>query len=132
MAVAKDSAVKTLEDLKGKTVAAKASTEGYTYATSIADQYGFKVTVYEDSPTMYAAVMQGIDAACFEDRTVVNWAIKSNNLNMQTVGEVINPKEYGFAVKKGTYPELIELFNKGLENLKANGEYDKLMEKYGF
>ena len=132
MAVAKGSTVKTLEDLRGKTVAAKASTEGYTYAESIKDKYGFTVTVYEDSPTMYTAVIQGIDAACFEDRTVVEWAIKSNNLALETVGEVINPKDYGFAVKKGTNPELIDMFNKGLTNLKANGEYDKLLAKYGF
>jgi len=132
MAVAKGSTIKTMEDLRGKVVAAKASTEGYTYAESMKAEYGFTVTVYEDSPTMYAAVMQGNAVACFEDRTVVEWAIKSNALEMETVGEVINPKDYGFAVKKGTNPELIEMFNKGLANLKTNGEYDKLMEKYGF
>jgi polar amino acid transport system substrate-binding protein len=76
--------------------------------------------------------MQGINAACFEDRTVVEWAIKSQNLTMETVGDVINPKEYGFAVKKGQNPELIEKFNAGLENLKANGQYDEILAKYGF
>lgn len=132
MAVGKDSETQSLEDLRGKTVAAKASTEGYIYAESMKEEYGFTVTVYEDSPTMYSAVMQGIDVACFEDRTVVEWAIKSNSLEMETVGEVINPNNYGFAVKKGTNPELIEMFNKGLANIKASGEYDTLMEKYGF
>lgn len=132
MAVAQGSEVKTLEDLKGKVVATKASTEGFKYADSIKDEYGFTIQVYEDSPTMYAAVMQGINAACFEDRTVVEWAIKSQNLTMETVGDVINPKEYGFAVKKGQNPELIEKFNAGLENLKANGQYDEILAKYGF
>ncbi len=38
--------------------------------------------------------------------------------------------QYGFAVKKGSNPELIEMFNNGLANLRANGEYDKIIDKY--
>lgn len=132
MAVKKDSDIKTLDDLKGKTVATKASTLGYEYANSIKDQYGFTLQVYEDSPTMYTAVMQGKNAACFEDRTVVEWAIKSQGLEMKTVGNVINPKQYGFAVKKGQNPELIEKFNAGLAKLKENGKYDEILAKYGY
>ncbi len=132
MAVKKGSDIATFEDLKGKTVATKASTEGYKYAMSIKDEYGFEVKVYEDSPTMYNALTQGIDVACFEDRTVVEWAIKSGDLELETVGNVLNPKEYGFAVKKGSFPELIEMFNAGLASLKENGKYDELMAKYGF
>lgn len=131
LVVGKDSSAQTLADLKGKTVAAKASTEGHAYATAHAEEYGYKVTTYEDSPTMYTAVVQGIDAACFEDAAVVTFSIKDQNLALKTVGEEINPVDYGFAVKKGTYPELITMFNKGLENIKANGTYDKILEKYG-
>ncbi|MDF2839091.1 MAG: glutamine transporter substrate-binding protein, partial [Evtepia sp.] len=132
MAVAKGSDVKKLEDLKGKVVATKASTLGFEYANSIKDQYGFTIQVYEDSPTMYTAVMQGVNAACFEDRTVVEWAIKSQSLEMETVGDVINPKQYGFAVKKGQNPELIEKFNAGLAKLKENGKYNEILAKYGY
>ena len=28
--------------------------------------------------------------------------------------------------------ELLEKFNKGLANIKANGEYDKILAKYGY
>lgn len=132
MAVAAGSDIKTLEDLRGKVVATKASTEGFTYADSIKDEYGFTLQVYEDSPTMYTAVMQGVNAACFEDRTVVEWAIKSEGLAMETVGDVINPKQYGFAVKKGQNPELIEKFNAGLASLKESGKYDEILAKYGY
>lgn len=138
MAVAKgnasvsDGGIQSLEDLRGKSVATKASTQGYEYANSVKDQYGFTLQVYEDSGAMYAAVTGGINAALFEDRTVIEWAIKEGNLALETVGEVINPKEYGFAVKKGENPELIEKFNAGLKNLKDSGKYDELLEKYGF
>lgn len=131
MVVAKDSTIKTLEDLRGKTVAAKSSTEGYTYAESNAAQYGYTVVTYDDSPTMYTAVMQGNNAACFEDAAVAIFSIRDQKLNLQTAGEEINPVDYGFAVKKGMNPELIEMFNKGLANIKTNGTYDKILEKYG-
>lgn len=132
MTVAAGSDIKTLEDLRGKVVATKASTLGFEYANSIKDEYGFTLQVYDDSPTMYTAVMQGNNVACFEDRTVVEWAIKSEGLALETVGDVINPKDYGFAVKKGQNPELIEKFNAGLAKLKENGKYDEILAKYGY
>ena len=51
---------------------------------------------------------------------------------MKTVGDVVNPGQYGFAVKKNTNAELIEKFNKGLANLKSSGKYDEILEKYGY
>lgn len=131
MVVPKDSGIKGLEDLKGQVVAAKAGTEGLSYAESQKEEYGFTVQVYKDSPAMYTAVVNGTNAACFEDRSVVEWAIKSENVGLQTIGEVLNPVGYGFAVKKGQNPELIEKFNAGLSALKKSGEYDRILEKYG-
>lgn len=81
---------------------------------------------------MYQAVMNGTNKACFEDRSVIGWAIKEEGLKLKTVGDIENPASYGFAVKKGSNPELITMFNAGLKNIKANGEYDKILEKYGY
>jgi polar amino acid transport system substrate-binding protein len=33
-------------------------------------------------------------------------------------------------VKKGTNAELLKMFNEGLAKLKANGEYQKILDKY--
>jgi polar amino acid transport system substrate-binding protein len=132
MVVAKGGAVASLEDLSGETVACKIGTMGTDYAESVKDQYGFEIQYYEDSPTMYTAVINGINAACFEDRTVVEWAIKSENLGLETVGDVINPKYYGFAVKKGENADLIKMFDEGLKNIRDNGIYDEILAKYGF
>ena len=46
------------------------------------------------------------------------------------IGEPELGGEYGFAVNKGQNPELIEMFNAGLANLKASGEYDKIVDTY--
>ncbi len=132
MVVAADSEIKSLEDLRGTNVAAKISTMGADYAKSIAEEYGFTVTTYEDSPTMYQAVMQGTNSACFEDDPVARYSIMDQNLELKVVGEVIDPKPYGFAVKKGENAELIAMFNAGLANIKANGVYDEILAKYGY
>lgn len=132
LVVSKDSSVEKEDDLKGTTVATKIGTMGTEYAESIKDKVGFDTVNYEDSPTMYTAIENGTNAACFEDRSVVEWAIKQENLNLKTVGEVISPKEYGFAVKKGENADLIKMFNAGLKNIKDSGKYDEILAKYGY
>ena len=132
LVVKKGSDIKAEADLAGKSVATKIGTMGTDYAMSIASTIGFDTVNYEDSPTMYTAIENGTNVACFEDRSVVEWAIKEENLNLETVGEVINPKEYGFAVKKGENAELIEMFNAGLKNIKESGKYDEILAKYGY
>lgn len=114
------------------TLAAKTSTMSAQLTEEYAKQYGFKVVYYEDSPTMYQAVMNGTNAACYEDRSVIGWAIKKEGLKLKTVGNIENPASYGFAVKKGTNEDLLKLFNAGLANIKANGKYDEILKKYGY
>lgn len=132
MVVAADSTLSSPADLKGKLVAAKKGTTSTDYAESIKEEYGFDLTYFEDSPTMYQAVINGTAAACFEDFSVIGWAIKNEGVQLKVVGDVVNPGYYGFAVKKGTHPELIEKFNKGLANIKENGTYEKILAKYGY
>lgn len=132
LVVAKDSTIKDKSELAGKTVAAKTGTVSTEYAESLKDEIGFEITYFESSAEMYQAVISGNAVACFEDRSVIGWAIDEENIALKTVGDVVNPKYYGFAVKKGTHPELIEAFNKGLKNIKASGEYDKILAKYGY
>ena len=132
LVVPANSEIKGLEDLKGTNVAVKISTQGADYAQSVADQYGFTVTTYEDSPTMYQAVIQGTNSACFEDDPVARYSIQSQQLELKVVGDVINAKPYGFATKLGENAELVAMFNAGLASIKANGVYDEILAKYGY
>ncbi|MDR2648528.1 MAG: transporter substrate-binding domain-containing protein [Clostridiales bacterium] len=132
LVVAEGSSISGLEDLNGQAAAVKTSTQGADYAQSISDQYGFTLQFYEDSPTMYTAVINGINAACFEDFSVIGWAIKNDGLALKTVGDIINPGAYGFATKKGSSPELLDMFNKGLASIKSNGQYDEILARYGY
>ena len=73
----------------------------------------------EGSNQMYQAVTSCADVACFEDHAVIAHTISTGAVNVKIIGEPVNPAYYGFAVQKGKNPEPIEMFNKGLENLKA-------------
>ena len=130
MVVAKDSDIDSLDDLSGKVVATKNGTMGAEYANANKDQYGYTTKAFEGSNEQYQAIINGNCDACFEDYTVIGDAIK-NGVELKTVGEKINPSFYGFAVKKGTNAELIEMFNAGLANIKENGKYDEILAKYG-
>lgn len=131
MVVAADSDIDSMEDLAGKVVATKAGTMGTEYAEANKETYGYTTILYEGSVEMYQAVMQGTCVACFEDRAVIGDAISSGNVTLKTVGEVINPSNYGFAVKKGENAELLAMFNAGLANIKENGKYAEILANYG-
>ena len=131
MLVKGDSTIASYEDLAGLTVAVKTGTQSATFAQSIAEEYGFEVVTYKDSPAVYAAVAGGIDAAGFEDYAVIAYQIQNQSLDLKVVGEQENITPYGFAVLKGQNPELIEMFNAGLANIRESGQYAEIMAKYG-
>lgn len=121
--------IKTYEDLKGKTVVAKTGAEGETFAKSIASKYGFTVQSLDQSATMYESVKSGNAVAVFDDYPVLAYGIAQGN-GLKTVTEKEAGGSYGFAVNKGKNPELLAAFNDGLAKLKANGEYQQILDKY--
>lgn len=129
MAVLPDSGIASYEDLKGKNVAAKIGTEGCTFAESIADKYGFKVTQFEDSSSMYQDVLAGNTVACFEDYPVMGYEI-SRGLGLTLPLPMEKGSSYGLAAMKGQNGELVDMFNKGLANLKSSGTYDEIVNTY--
>ena len=129
--VAKDSSIKAFEDLAGKNVAVKNGTAGADFANSIKDKYGFKVTVFEDSPTMYQDVINGNSAACCEDTPIMADNIKTAGLALKIpAGMESEGAPYGFAIMDKKNQELLDMFNAGLKNIKANGKYQQILDKY--
>lgn len=129
--VAKDSNVTKFEDLKGKNVAVKNGTAGADFANSLKDKYGFTVTVFEDSPTMYQDVILGNSVACCEDTPIMADNIKTGNLALKIPeGMESDGAPYGFAIMNPVNQELLDMFNAGLKNIKANGKYQEILDKY--
>ncbi len=131
MAVAADSDITGFADLAGKKVAVKNGTMSNQYAESIKEEYGFEVVTFPTSPDMYQAVMGGQVDACIDDTPILKYNIKIGELTMKFVDGTENePAQYGMAIFDSANQELIDLFNAGLENIRANGKYDEIIAKY--
>ena len=130
IAVAADSTIATLDELKGATVVAKTGTVGAAYAESLATDYALNILYVEDSATMYTYVESGQAAACFEDYPIVQYEISRGNVACKVIAQSEDSDPYGFAVMKGTNPELIAAFNEGLKRMKDSGKYDELLATY--
>lgn len=126
-----DSNIASFEDLAGKNVAVKNGTAGMDFANSLKDQYGFTVTVFEDSPTMYQDVILGNSAACVEDTPIMAVSIKEGDLDLKIPeGMESEGAPYGLAIMNADNQALLDMFNQGLANIKANGKYQEILDKY--
>lgn len=122
--------IKSVNDLKGKTVAVKKGTTGAKYAQDNASKLGIKVVEFNDSPSMFQEVSNGNADALIEDYPVITYAIAKKDLGLKTVGDRLNGDQYGIAVLKGQNQDLLTKINKGLADLKKNGSYDKIVNSY--
>ena len=78
---------------------------------------------------MYEDVKLGNTAACFEDYPVLGYAI-SQDIGLKLVGEKRSRFFLRPWCKKGQNAELLQMFNDGLENVKASGEYQRILDSY--
>jgi len=130
-AVKKGSNIKSLDDLKGQTVALKTGTSGADYALSVQKKYGFKVTYFNDSDTLYNDVINGNSQATFGDLPVIQYAVKNGTqLKVMNSKSPIQAGWYGFGVQKGKNTKLLTAFNRGFAEIKKDGTYDKIVAKY--
>lgn len=129
LAVKKGSGLSSYEDLAGKTVGAKNGTSSYTYLEEHAATYGYTLKAFDEASTMYDSLNSGSIDALMDDEAVLLYAIQQGR-DFETPMEGIATGTIGFAVKKGSNPELIEMFNNGLAELVKSGKYDDIMNKY--
>ncbi len=126
-----DSDIASFEDLAGKNVAIKNGTAGADYARSLMEQYDFTVTTFDDSPTMYQDVILGNSVACVEDTPIMSASIKEAGLTLKIPeGMESEGAPYGFAIMNEENQDLLDMFNAGLANIKANGTYDEILNTY--
>ncbi len=131
IAVPADAEVAGFDDLIGKKVAVKSGTLSADYAGSLAEWFGFSLVTFENTSDIFQAVLSGEADACFEDTPIIGDFIKTNNASLKFVnGSVNQGAYYGFVVFSPDKQELIDKFNDGLEHIKANGIYDRIIQKY--
>ena len=129
LAVKDSSTISSYEDLKGKTVGVKNGTASQTFLEENKSKYGYKIKTFSDGASMYDSLNSGSVAAIMDDEPVIKYAIKQGR-KFKTPIKGTPSGQIAFAVQKDSNPELIEMFNNGLANLKESGEYQKILDKY--
>ena len=129
LAVQESSKISSYEGLKGKTVGVKNGTASQTFLEENKSKYGYKIKTFSDGASMYDSLNSGSVVAIMDDEPVIKYAIKQGR-KFKTPIEGTPSGQIAFAVQKDSNPELIEMFNNGLANLKESGEYQKILDKY--
>lgn len=121
--------IRSYEDLKGKKVGAKVGTESTDFLESHKEEYGYTIKYYDAADQLYEAVRVGAIDALMDDYPVIGYSI-SQGQELETPIARETGGQYGFAVKKGQNPELLEMFNEALKEMKRTGEYDEIVANY--
>ncbi|MGP4082367.1 transporter substrate-binding domain-containing protein [Pseudalkalibacillus sp. R45] len=117
--------IKSIEDLKGKTVG---TTQGSNYAEA-AKEAGAKIKYYKGIAQVLADLnVNRIDAA-LNDRLFIQQELKDSNYEVKPVGDPFNENQMAFAFRKDQN-ELIEKVNKALTEMKEDGTIAEISEKY--
>ena len=123
----KDSGLKTVEDLNGKTVGAQLGSIQETKAKDLAKTINLKVDSRNRIPELIQEIKAGrMDAAIIEDTVAEGYLAE----NPDVEGFTIEDADGGYALAFPKGSELTEEFNKELKALSDSGELDKIIKKY--
>lgn len=123
--VKKGSKITGINDLKGKTVAAK---KGTTSVDLLKQHHIKDVKQYDETDQMYSALESGgVDAVVFDNPS--NLSFMKTHSNVKTVGPLLTGEYYGIAVSKKR-PNLLKAINAGLKKVQQDGQYKKIFKKY--
>ena len=122
--------IKSIEDLKGKRIAAQIGTTGAAKAHSVE---GAVVTEFNTNTESAMELTNGGVDAVINDSPVIGYYLAQGGSEVaktvKTVGDVMEAEQYGIAVKKDN-TKLLEDINKALAELKKDGEYDKIYKTW--
>jgi len=124
--------IASTKDLQGKRIAAQVGTTGADACQKIkAEDPSTEVKIFESVGEAFMELQKGgVDAVVNDHPVTADYIKTTGKDSVKMVGEVFSAdSQYGVAVKKGN-SELLNDINKGLEELKANGEYDKIYQEW--
>jgi polar amino acid transport system substrate-binding protein len=125
--LASNNDIKGVADLKGKKVGVQLGTTGDMEASKIE---GVEVKRYEEVTLAFQALANGDVDAIVNDTPTSADIIKSNpEVKAKIVGDPFTNEFYGCAVDKN-HPEVRDALNKALAEMKADGTYDKIYQKW--
>lgn len=119
--------IKSVEDLKGKTVATKLATSSVDFAYKYIAKENVKLFPNNDGMFM-ELLTGGADAVIFDMPVVKDFASKVGKDQTKIVGPLYMGQAYGIAFPKGS--PLVAKVNQALKDIKADGTYEKLYMKW--
>jgi polar amino acid transport system substrate-binding protein len=123
------SGVKTLADLKGKSVGAQIGTTG---SFEIEKVSGVELRTYDEIGLAFEDLVNGrIDALVADTPVAADFALMNPNYKgkMKIVGEPFTEEFYGVAVKKGN-KTILDAVNKGLNAVLNTNTYEKIEDEW--
>lgn len=121
-----NSPIQTLKDLDGKKVSVQVGTKSVGYLTEHYPKVQ-RVEV-EKNQEMFNLVAIGRADAAVTGKPAAFQYIRTRG-GMRVLSEALTTEEYGMAIRKDQ-PELKQSVNKALADLKADGQYQALVEKW--
>ncbi|TDX52447.1 basic amino acid ABC transporter substrate-binding protein [Orenia marismortui] len=117
--------IKNVEDLKGKTVGVQLGTTADIEASKME---GVEVKRYEKIPQAFIELNNGrVDAVAADLPVVAKYTLDHSGVKI--VGEPFTTENFGIAMRKAD-TELLEKINTALADLKADGTYDEIYNKW--
>ena len=121
-----ETAIKGVKDLEGKKISVQIGTTGAEKAAKVP---GAKVTSFNTNAEVFLELQnKGVDAVIIDKPVAAYYLVKEGKGKAKMVGETMEAESYGMALKKGS--KLTAEVNKALDELKKNGEYDKIYKKW--
>lgn len=120
--------VKTIDDLKGLTVATK---EGSTSQDYLTNRFGNDITIklFSETVPMYEAVTSGAaDAALYDAPNASYYAQTTGQGKVTMVGPLYEAQPYGIAFPSGS--TWVDDANAALKSMMADGTYAKIYGKW--
>ena len=126
--VKKSSTVKGIDDIKNLKIGVQIGTTG----DLVLDNYDVIRKQYDDIGLALQDMLNGNIDACVCDSLIASDFVLANpnySDKLKVAGSAFTQEDIAIAVKKGN-KELLDLVNKGIAELKADGSYDKLKAKW--
>jgi polar amino acid transport system substrate-binding protein len=128
MVVKQGSGVTSLDDLSGQKIGVQKGTTGELYVTDHAPSDA-TIVAYKTASDIDSALRDGDIVAGVYDNTVVGDVV-SRNPPFEVAAQFATGEQYGMAVKKNGSVDLLRFINNMLADLKTNGGYDTIYQKW--
>ena len=132
IAVPADNAtVQKFGDLKSLKIGVQSATTGDEVVQNLVGKNNSSIKRLESTPLVLKELETGgVDAVVADDAVVKNYLTNNPSARLRIVSDTSFPKEYyGIAVRKGN-TELLAQINKGLAEIKADGSFARISDKY--